>query len=164
MSKDQFVIETLVAGGKATAGPPLGPALGPTGVNIQQVVQKINELTSSFEGLRVPVKVIVDRKTRTFEVEVGTPPTPALMLVELKKEKGSGTPNTEKIGNLSMEQIISIAKTKMDSMNTTDLKNAVKIVLGTALSMGVTIENKSPREIQKELDNGIWDDLIKKNL
>jgi len=162
MSKDKHIVETLVVGGKATPGPPLGPALGPTGVNLGQVIQKINELTKQFEGLKVPVKVIVDKKTREFEIEVGTPPTPALILVELKKEKGSGNPKSETIGNISMEAVIRIAKAKLKDMNTIDLKSAVKTVTGTALSMGVTIENKSPKEIQKEIDDGVWDSVIKK--
>ncbi|HDJ50955.1 MAG TPA: 50S ribosomal protein L11, partial [Thermoprotei archaeon] len=77
------VIEVLVEGGKATPGPPLGPALGPLGVNVAQVVKAINEATKEFEGMKVPVKVIVDVATRQFEIEVGLPPTSALILKEL---------------------------------------------------------------------------------
>ena len=76
-------IEVLVEGGKASAGPPLGPALGPLGVNVMQVVNAINEKTKHFDGMKVPVKVIVDPKTKGFEIEVGTPPVTALILKEL---------------------------------------------------------------------------------
>ncbi|MGQ4834554.1 MAG: 50S ribosomal protein L11 [Candidatus Asgardarchaeia archaeon] len=162
MSEEKIVVETMVVGGKATAGPPLGPALGPTGVNLGQVVKKINELTKQFEGLKVPVKVIVDKKTKEFEIEVGLPPTSALFLVELKKEKGSSKPDEEFIGSLSMEQIVKIAKMKLPSMNTVYLKSAVLTVLGTAVSMGIKVEGKLAKEIQKEVKEGKWDDLIKK--
>jgi len=79
-------IKALVDGGKASAGPPLGPALGPLGVNIIQIVNTINDKTKQFEGMKVPVKVIVDPKTKKFEVEVGTPPASSLILNELKLE------------------------------------------------------------------------------
>ncbi|MHA1506937.1 MAG: 50S ribosomal protein L11 [Candidatus Asgardarchaeia archaeon] len=157
---EKVVVETMVVGGKATAGPPLGPALGPTGVNLQEVVNKINELTRGFTGLKVPVKVIVDKKTREFEVEVGTPPTSALILLELKLDKGSGEPSKKYVGNLTMDQVIKIAKMKMQSMNVTNLKGAVLIVLGTANSMGVKVEGKSPKEITKEIKEGKWDNIL----
>lgn len=83
------VVEALVPGGKASAGPPLGPALGPLGVNVAQVVAKINEQTKDLNGMQVPVKVIVKSRTE-FEIEVGTPPTSALIIREIGVEKGSG--------------------------------------------------------------------------
>ena len=162
MSEDKIVVETMVVGGKATAGPPLGPTLGPTGVNLAQVVNKINELTKQFEGLKVPVKITVNKKTKEFEIEVGVPPTSALFLVELKKEKGSSRAYEEFIGSLSMEQVIKIAKMKLPKMNTTSLKSAVLSVLGTAVSMGIKVEGKRAKEIQKEVKEGKWDDLISK--
>ncbi len=113
MSSQKITVEALVEGGKASGGPPIGPALGPTGVNIFQVVQKINEVTQPFAGLKVPVKIIVDQETKEFEVEVGTPPTSALILKEIGQAKGSGEPNTKIIGNLTIEQIKSIAKGRL---------------------------------------------------
>ena len=92
------VVEILVNGGQANAGPPLGPALGPLGVNIVAIVNKINELTKDYSGMRVPVKVSVNTEDKTFEVTVGTPTASALLVAELKVEKGSGTPNTVKVG------------------------------------------------------------------
>ncbi len=156
----ETVVEALVEGGKATAGPPLGPALGPLKLNIGEVVKAINEKTKAFAGMQVPVKVIVDTSTKEFRIEVGTPPTTALIKKELGLEKG-GKDQKEKVGNLTMEQAVKIAKMKVDAMLAQDLKAAVKEVVGTALSMGVTVEGKDPREIQKEIDEGKWDDKLK---
>ncbi len=98
---DKKTIELLVSGGQANAGPPLGPALGPLGVNVMAIVNKINELTKDYSGMKVPVKVLVDPDTKQFDVTVGTPTASALIVSELKIEKGSGTPNTAKVGNLT---------------------------------------------------------------
>ena len=89
-------VESLVPGGKATAAPPLGPALGPLGVNIGQIVADINKKTSMFNGMQVPVKVKVDMDTKKFEISVGTPPASSLVLKEAGVEKGSGNPKTDK--------------------------------------------------------------------
>jgi large subunit ribosomal protein L11 len=151
---DKKVVELLVSGGQATAGPPLGPALGPLGLNILLVVNKINELTKDYAGMKVPVKVSVDVENKEFEVTVGTPTAAALVVSELKVEKGSGTPNTAKVGNLSMDQIVRIAKIKRAELLAKDLKSAAKEILGTCVSMGVTAEGKDPREVQKEIDAG----------
>jgi len=151
---EKKTVEALVSGGKATAGPPLGPALGPLGVNVLAIVNKINELTGDFMGMKVPVKVIVDTDTKGFEVEVGTPPTSALIAKELGVEKGAGNPKEEKVGDLSIEQVGRIAKIKMSQSYAKDVKSAAKEILGTCVSMGVTVEGKDPREIQKALDKG----------
>jgi large subunit ribosomal protein L11 len=98
-------LDVLVDGGKATPGPPLGPALGPMGVNVIQVVNAINEKTKAFTGMKVPVTLIVDSKTKAFEIKVGTPPVSALIIKELGIEKGSGSPKATKVGNLSVEQV-----------------------------------------------------------
>ncbi|RLF43394.1 MAG: 50S ribosomal protein L11 [Thermoplasmata archaeon] len=150
-------IEVLVEGGKASAGPPLGPALGPLGVNVMQVVNAINEKTKHFDGMKVPVKVIVDPKTKSFEIEVGTPPVTALILKELGIEKGSGNPREQKVGNLSMDQVIKIAKMKYGDLLGKDLKRKVKEVIGSCVSIGVNVEGKSPKEVQKEIDEGKYD-------
>jgi large subunit ribosomal protein L11 len=155
-------VELLISGGQATAGPPLGPALGPLGVNVMMIVNKINELTKDYAGMKVPVKVIVDPDTKQFEVTIGTPTTPALIVSELKIEKGSGTPNTAKVGNLTMEQVIRVAKIKRPELLAKTLKLAAKEVLGSCVSMGVTVENKDPREVQKEIDEGKHDEIIAK--
>ncbi|CAB3287777.1 50S ribosomal protein L11 [Methanocaldococcus lauensis] len=157
------VVEVLITGGKATAGPPLGPAIGPLGVNVMQVVKEINEKTKDYEGMQVPVKVIVDTETRKFEIEVGIPPTTALIKKELGIETAAHEPRHEVVGNLTLEQVIKIAKMKMDSMLSYTLKNAVKEVLGTCGSMGVTVEGKDPKEVQKEIDAGVYDEYFKED-
>jgi large subunit ribosomal protein L11 len=160
---EKKVVEALVSGGQATAGPPLGPALGPLGVNVLAIVNKINELTKDYSGMKVPVKVTVDPETKEFEVSVGTPTTSALIVSELKIRKGSGTPSTEKVGNLTMEQIMSIAKLKRPELLAKTLKAAAKEVLGSCVSMGVTVEGKDPREVQREIDEGKYDQIFSKS-
>jgi len=159
---DKKVVELLVSGGQANAGPPLGPALGPLGVNIMAVVTKINELTRDYAGMKVPVKVAVDVENKTFEVTVGTPTASALIVAELKVEKGSGTPNTVKVGNLTMEQIVRIAKIKRTELLAQTLKSAAKEMLGTCVSLGVTVEGKDPREVQSEIDEGKYEEMLGK--
>jgi len=160
---DKKTVELLVNGGQANAGPPLGPALGPLGVNVMMIVNKINELTKDYSGMKVPVKVIVDPDTKAFEITVGTPTTSALIVSELKIQKGSGTPSTQKVGNLTIEQIVRIAKMKRPELLAKDLKTAAKEILGTCVSMGVTAEGKDPREVQREIDQGKHDEIFSKN-
>lgn len=160
---DKKVVELLVSGGQANAGPPLGPALGPLGVNVMMIVNKINELTKDYSGMKVPVKVVVDTDTKGFEVTIGTPTTSALIVSELKAEKGSGTPHSAKIGNLSIDQVIRIAKMKRPELLAKDLKGAAKEILGVCVSMGVTAEGKDPREVQKEIDAGKHDTIFDKS-
>ncbi|NIP67498.1 50S ribosomal protein L11 [Candidatus Bathyarchaeota archaeon] len=157
---EKKTVETLVSGGEATAGPPLGPALGPLGVNVLAIVDRINEVTEKYSGMKVPVKIIIDSETKEFEVEVGTPTTSALISSELGIEKGSGAPRTEKVGDLSLDQALRVAKMKGDTLLARDLKAAVKEVLGSCVSMGVTVEGKDPREVQQEIQEGKHDDLI----
>jgi large subunit ribosomal protein L11 len=157
---DKKVIEAIVNGGQANAGPPLGPSLGPLGVNIVAIVNKINEVTKAYAGMKVPVKIAVDTEDKTFEITVGTPTASALIVAELKIEKGSGTPNSVKVGDLTMEQIVKIAQIKGPQLLAPTTKKAAKELLGTCVSMGVTVEGKDPREIQKEIDEGNYDKLF----
>ena len=157
---DKKVVELLINGGQANAGPPMGPALGPLGINIMAVVNKINELTKDYAGMKVPVKISVDTEDKTFEVSIGTPTASALIVSELKIEKGSGTPNTAKVGDLSMEQVVRIAKIKRPELLAQTLKGAAKEMLGTCVSIGVTVEGKDPREVQKEIDAGKYENLF----
>jgi large subunit ribosomal protein L11 len=112
--------------------------------------------------MKVPVKVTVDVENKTFEVAIGTPTSSALIVSELKIEKGSGTPNTAKVGNLSMEQVVRIARIKRPELLAPTLKDAAKEILGTCISMGVTAEGKDPREVQKEIDGGKYEELFSK--
>jgi large subunit ribosomal protein L11 len=134
--------------------------LGPTGANIFQIVQKINEVTETYAGLKVPVKITVYPEDKSFEVEVGTPPTSALILKEVGAAKGSGEPNTNIIGNLTIDQLKTIAKGKAADISALTLKTAVLIVSGTCMSVGVTIEEKKAKEFQEEVREGIWDEQL----
>ncbi len=155
-------VEALLNGGEANAGPPLGPALGPLGVNVLQIVNKINEMTKAYAGMKVPVRVVVDVETKEFEVEIGTPTTSALVVKELGIQKGSGNPKAEKVGNLTMDQVAKIAEMKKSTSYAKAVKAAAKEVMGTCVSLGITIEGKDPREVQKELDQGKWDQVFQK--
>lgn len=153
-------VDALVDGGKASAAPPLGPALGPLKVNIGQVIAEINKKTAAFTGMKVPVKVIVDSETKAFEIFVGTPPASGLIQKELGAKMGSGIPNKLKIGNLAIEDVIKIAKMKQDSLTARDLKAAVKTIVGSCNAMGVLVEGKPAKEINPEIDNGVYDKVI----
>jgi len=158
---DKKTISALVNGGEASAGPPLGPALGPMGVNILQVVNNINEKTKDFPGMKVPVKVEVDTTTKQFTVDVGVPPTAALIVKESGVTKGSGTPGTNYAGNITMETAIKIDKMKIDSSYANDVKGAVKEVIGSRLSIGMTIEGKPAKQIYSEVSAGKYEELFK---
>jgi large subunit ribosomal protein L11 len=151
------VVEALVPGGKASAGPPLGPALGPLGVNVAQVVAKINEQTKDLNGMQVPVKIKVKSRTE-FEIEVGTPPTSALILKEMGVEKGTGDKST--VGNLTIEQVVKIANIKRKSLLSKTLKNAAREVIGTAGSLGATVDGLSSKDAQLVVADGKYDELL----
>ncbi|MDY6764438.1 MAG: 50S ribosomal protein L11 [Halobacteria archaeon] len=151
-------IEVLVEGGNATPGPPLGPALGPTGINVQEVVQRINEETASFEGTEVPVTVTID--DGEFEIEVGLPPTAALIKDEIDIETGSGQPNKKFAGEMTMEQVRKVAEMKSADLLSYDIKNAAKEVVGTCVSLGIKIEGEDPRNIARKIDEGEFDDVL----
>jgi len=135
-------ISVLIEGGKATPAAPLGPALGPLGVNIVEVVNEINNKTKAYEGMKVPVKVIVDTATKSFEIEVGSPPTSALIKKEINIEKGAKNPKLDTVGNITIAQLKKIVEMKFGKLSSYKLSSAVREVVGTCDSMGVTIEGK----------------------
>ena len=137
--KSKFKIQ-LVAG-VATPAPPVGPVLGQHGVNIQQFCSQFNDKTADLKGsgLKLPVICYVF-EDKTFELEYKTPLTSALIKKELNITKGSGRPNTEKIGKITRKQLENIAEQKMVDLNANDMDAAVKIVAGTAKRMGLDIE------------------------
>ncbi|MHA1268685.1 MAG: 50S ribosomal protein L11 [Candidatus Helarchaeota archaeon] len=155
-------VSALVVGGKASAGPPIGPALGATGVNLYQVVQKINEKTKEYMGLKIPVYITVDRETKEFEVEIGMPPTSALLIKEIKDvDKGSGTAGIDYVGDITLSKIIEIAKMKDEFLLGKNLKSKVKTIIGTCRSCGITIDGKKPKELIEEINENQHDDLLK---
>lgn len=153
-------LDAMVDGGKATAAPPLGPALGPLGLNIKQVIDEINRKTVSFNGMQVPIKLVADTDTKEFTVSVGTPPTSALIKSECKLEKGAANAKLEKVADLRIEQVIKISKMKEDDMMGKTLKDKIKEVIGTCRSMGILVEGKEPSIITEEINKGIYDSKI----
>jgi len=159
--KGKIVVKALVTGGAASGGPPIGPAVGPTGINIKDVVDAVNERTMLFKGLTVPIRIECDPETKKFEIFVETPSTASLILKEAGVEKGSASCKEQKVANLKIDQIISIAKAKRQVLMERKFKTCVKAILGTALSVGVTVDDQDPRVIQKRIDEGHYDNVIK---
>lgn len=179
-------IELLVEGGKASPGPTSAPRLSMLKVNVGEIFKQINEKTSEYKGIQVPVKIEIDTVTKEYKVFVGTPSVSSLIKKELgiekagvaKKEETAApteageeksaeekpAPKEEKVvlGDLKFEQVVKIAKLKMNNFLAKDLKSAIKLVAGTANSMtGIMLEGKRPKEIIKEIEEGKWDDKIK---
>ena len=153
-------ISSLVTGGEASAGPPLGPALGPMGVNIMQVIDAINEKTKEFQGMKIPVTVSVDTDTKKWEIEVGIPSASALLLKEAGIQKGSGTSGTEWVGEVSADMIAKIAKVKLETSYASSLKSVAKQIVGTCVSLGIKVEGKTPKEFTAEINEGKWDSKL----
>ncbi|MCX8183405.1 MAG: 50S ribosomal protein L11 [Crenarchaeota archaeon] len=153
-------LSLIVEGGNASPGPPLGPAIGPLGINVGAVVAKINEVTKEFKGMKVPVELEVDTDTKQFTVTLKTPTTSALIAKEAGIDKGSGTPGKEAKGNVSFKTVVKIARMKMNDTYSKTLKGVVKEVLGTCQSMGVTVDSKPPKEVIRMLDKGEYDEAL----
>lgn len=149
-------VEALVDGGRASAGPPLGPALGPKGVNIGQVIAKINEKTKAYDGMKVPVKVLIN-DDKTFDIKIGTPPMSALIKGELGVDSGAHNPKTEKVGNLSIEQLRKIVDMKGDDLLGATMKARAMEVAGNCVAVGVTIDGKNPKDFQAAVRAGEYD-------
>jgi large subunit ribosomal protein L11 len=142
MAKEVAVkIKLQAPGGQATPAPPIGPALGQHGVNIGQFVSQFNERTKELNGTIVPV-VITLYKDKSFSFEVKSPPAAVLLKQAAEIAKGSGVPNKEKVGKVTPEQVRKIAQTKFKDLNAYSLEQAVKIIEGTARSMGIEVVSK----------------------
>ena len=150
-------VKLLVEGGDMQPGPALSQKLGPAGINIGLVIQKVNEATKNFTGMKVPVEIEIDTSTKNIEIKVFSPPVSELLKKELGIEKGSGLHKKTKVANASIEQIISVSKTKLPNMLSRSLKTAVKSVLGSCLSLGILVENKNPVEVIREIEEGKYD-------
>ena len=133
------VIKLQIPAGKASPAPPVGPALGASGVNIMQFVKEFNDRTANLNGMIVPV-VITVYKDKSFEFITKEPPMAVLIKKAAKIEKASGKPNKEKVAKLTKTQVEEIAKQKMPDLNAASLEAAMSMVAGTARSMGVVVE------------------------
>ena len=154
---DKQTISSLVTGGEASAGPPLGPAMGPMGVNIMQVIEAINEKTKEFKGMKIQVTVSVDTDTKEWEIEVGIPSASALLLKEAGIQKGSSTSGTEWAGDITADSIVKVANVKLETSYASSLKSVAKQIVGTCVSLGIKIEGKTPKEFTAEINDGKWD-------
>ncbi len=153
-------IKLLVEGGNMQPGPVLSQKLGPLGLNMGQVIQKINDATKNFQGLKVPVELDVNASTKNVEVIVFSPPVSELLKKELGIEKGSGLQKKTKVANASIEQVIQVAKTKLPNLLARNFRAAVKTVIGSCVSLGILVENKLAKEIEKDIDEGKYDNEI----
>jgi len=157
-----MIIKLLVDGGEMKPGPIVGQKLGPIGINIGDVISKVNQATSEFKGTKVPVALDIDPKTKKFKVEVSSPPTSELLKKEAGIETGSGDHKKSKVGNLSIEQVIKVAKVKHADMLARDFKSAVKSVVGSCASLGLLVENKEAVQLEQDIDNKVFDSEISK--
>jgi len=132
------VIKLQIEAGKATPAPPVGPALGSSGVNIMQFVKEFNDRTANQPGMTIPV-VITVYKDKSFEFITKVPPVAVLIKKAIKIEKGSGKPNKDKVAKITTEQVKAIAEQKMEDLNAASLETAMSMVKGTARSMGVVV-------------------------
>jgi len=149
-----------VDGGQVSAAPPLSSALGPLGVNLLAIVNKLNELTASFKGMKVPVTIIVDTETKEFDVQVGVPSTAALLLRAANAEKGSGKPGVDYIADLPFDKIVEIARVRMPYSYSRDLKAAVKEVLGTCVSIGIKVDGRDAKQVVALVEKGHYDNKL----
>ncbi len=153
-------VKLLVEGGAMQPGPALSQKIGPLGLNVGQIIQKVNDATKDFKGLKVPVELEIDAGTKEFDVIVSSPPTSELLKKELGIQKGSGEQLKLQAGNASIEQIISVSKQKQSNLICKDLKSCVKEVVGTCASLGVLVESKLAPDFEKDLEEGKYDKEI----
>ncbi len=155
-----MIIKLLIDAGEMKIVPAIAQKLGPLGINMGKVIEEVNSATQGFKGMKVPVILDVNPKTKEFTIKVETPPAAELLKKEFGLEKGSGEPAKIRVANAAIEQIIKVAKIKQEGMLVNDLKKAVKNVLGSCLSLGILVESKNPKLISKRVDSGVYDDLI----
>ena len=154
-------IKLLVDGGKMAPGPAVAQQLGPLGINMGKVISDVNEATKSFSGIKVPVELDIDTKTKNVEIKVLSPPVAELIKKEINLDKGSGKSSKIKSGNVAIETLIKVAKTKQQNLLVNDLKAALLLVVGTCQSLGLLIDSKEPREMTEAIKNGNFDKEIK---
>jgi len=157
-------IKLLVDGGDMKPGPSIAQQLGPMGINLGKVISEINKETMEFKGMKVPVELEIDKKTKEFKVKTFSPPTSELLKKELGIEKGSHDHKNFIVGNASIEDVIKVTKIKYPNMLEKTFKNAVKSVLGTCASIGILVENKNPNELIKDVVLGKFDREIENQI
>lgn len=156
------IIKVQVKGGEAKPEPPLGPAIADAGLNVTEVIENINKLTEKYKGYTVTVKVIIDLDTKSYNINVELPTTTSLLLSIAGASEPSGDPAHKKIGNVGFEDIVRAAILKKSDLTAKTLKAAIKSILGSAKSVGLTVDGKDPKEVSKEVDQGLYDEIIRR--
>ncbi len=154
-------IKLMVEGGKAATTPAMAQTLGPLKIDLKKMLNDINEKTSTFKGMQVPVELNINEKDKSYTIFIKSPPAAELIKNSTKAEKGSGEPERRKVANISVEQLILIAKMKMENLFTNDLKASIKTIAGTCNSMGVLIEGNDSKTFNQLLEDGEYDGIIK---
>src|SRR3989344_3599661 len=157
-------VKLIVEGGAMKPGPAVSQQLGPLGINLGKVIADVNTATTGFKGMNVPVELDVDAKTKTYTVKVFSPSVAELLKKEAGIEKGSGNAGGVKVANLALERIIALAQTKMPDLLAKDMKSAVRLIVGTCVSLGILIDNKPAKEIEKDIAAGVYDKQIKQEV
>lgn len=155
-------VRLKVKGASATPQPPVGPAITQLGLDVNEVINKINELTKHLKDFEVTVLLHVETDTKNYRIEVKSPSTSSLLLKMAGASEPSGDPAHKKVGNLSIEDVIKVALMKKNEMNSRSLKAVVKSLVSTASTIGLSVEGKSAKEIIKLIDEGFYDSLFLK--
>jgi len=153
-------IKLIVDGGAMKPGPAVAQQLGPMGINIGKVIEDVNKETAGFKGVKVPVELDVDPKTKNYLIEVFSPPMAEMIKKELGLEKASGEAGKTWVGNIAFESLLGVAKSKMANLPTRELRGAVRLAVGSCVSLGVLIDSKEPKEIMLEISEGKYDEEI----
>ncbi|MEM5881903.1 MAG: 50S ribosomal protein L11 [Candidatus Aenigmatarchaeota archaeon] len=167
MNDEKDIIEFLVEGGKASPGPTTAPKLSTYKLNVGEVFSKINQLTKEFVGMEVPVRIIIDKQTKKYEIEIGLPSTSSLLKKEAKIDvakitKEEAEKGKKYVANIPFESVLKVTKIKEKELEGNSIKSKIKQVLGTCVSLHFTVDNKDPREIIKYVDEGKYDEIINK--
>ncbi|MBT3261948.1 50S ribosomal protein L11 [Candidatus Woesearchaeota archaeon] len=153
-------IKLMIEGGKASTTPAMAQTLGPLKMDMQGILKDVNEKTMTYKGLKVPVELDVDEKAKTYTITVKSPPASELIKNEIGIKTGSGEPEKKKVGNISVEQLIKVAKMKMESLFSVDLRASMRAVAGTCNSVGVLIEGNISSKFNELLAEGKYNSII----
>jgi len=156
-----MIVKLLIEGGHMSPSPAIAQKLGPMGINMGQLISKVNDATKEFKGVKVPVEIDIDSTTKEYKISAKSPPVSELLKKEISVSKGSGDHKNINVGNIAIEQVIKIAKTKLSDALERDLKSMVKTVVGNCVSLGIMIENKSAKDVAKEIEKGFYDKEVK---
>ncbi len=155
-----MIVKLLIDGGNMKPGPAIAQQLGPMGINMGKVISDVNAATKEFKGIQVPVHLDVDPKTKNFTVKVLSPPVSQLIKKELALELASGDRMKLIVGNIALEQLISVTKVKHPTMLAKTFLSALKSVIGSCMSMGILIDSKDPKEVLKDITDGKYKNEI----